>query len=354
MLCVQFKVSGITTLINFGSGTCEDRAVVVDAGAVPKLIKILSTTETHQVVWNCIRCLTTLTVDIKYRDTVLEAGIIPQLIHWAEHFLNKNLEITELRSLNEEQLFHIVLLFCSLCNSSEGVDAVQFSVIRDFLPILSRILNESCWNYQDAFIWACKAIFELTCGSLNHERIQAVIESGVCPRLVQLLYFPNPDVANAALDALINLSAGNVEQKEMIVEVCGLFSKDGLPWCETLEKFYALIGNIACGGAVQIQRIVDAYVISRLVRTAKVGKAKEMLYAARAIYNMACAGSLEQVGYLVKEGALEALCHQLNLATDVEILSQKLDALDPILERERTKERSGWVKRVEQCGGKLG
>ena len=67
---------------------------------------------------------------------------------------------------------------------------------------------------------ACWALSYLSVGS--KDEIQAVIEAGVCPRLVELLMHPNPSVQTSALRTVGNIVKGDDLQIQIIINLLAL------------------------------------------------------------------------------------------------------------------------------------
>jgi importin subunit alpha-1 len=83
------------------------------------------------------------------------------------------------------------------------------------LPVLSSLLYS---NDDEVLTDACWAISYLSDGT--NDKIQAVIESGVCRRLVELLSHPLTTVQTPALRSVGNIVTGDDVQTQVIIN-CG-------------------------------------------------------------------------------------------------------------------------------------
>lgn len=333
------------------------------SGALSQLIILLQTTENPALANTIFACLERIAYHSVIRKKMLlrDGIIIPLLIKWAEKCLkiDKNQEIPNL-------LHHfIVRMFYRLCSPSAPPNIPVLPgyllKLKDFLPLLSRILN----HFLDI------ATIEWGCCALSHfltlkipGREEAVVNSGVCARLVELLVHIVPKIADEALLVLRLISEENKGRVELIMNQ----NKKLLPNLVRLvnfaiapeyklERIYKLLRNLMEGTPEDIQKIIDApQLVFGIVVGVKEGKNKTMRRAARAIQVMAKNGSQEQVEYLVEYGAVQAICHQMSVCLDLTVIKAKLDALDQVLKRGMEHSRhmlSEWCEIVKICDGKL-
>ncbi|KAK8614508.1 hypothetical protein V6N13_068308 [Hibiscus sabdariffa] len=122
---------------------------------------------------------------------------------------------------------------------------------RPALPILECLI---CSSDEDVLSNACWALSNLSDGT--NDKIQVVIEVGVCPRLVELLLHPSPAVLSPA---------------------------------------FLIVGNIAIGDDMQTQAVIDAGIIAPLVYLLRSSKLEIRKEAAWAISNATFSASLEQI-----------------------------------------------------------
>ncbi|XP_065006850.1 importin subunit alpha-4-like isoform X3 [Musa acuminata AAA Group] len=177
--------------------------------------------------------------------------------------------------------------------------------IKTALPVLQRLIH---LNDEEVLVDACWAISHLSHGS--KDRIQAVIEAGVCPKLVELLSHPSHKVLVPALRTLGNIVTGNDVQTQ---EVCGVIS------------------NITAGNSNQIQAVIDANIVSPLVQLLQHAEFSVKKVAFWAISNAIHGGSNCQIQFLVSQGCIEPLCDLLAYPAP-SINAVCMECLDKILE----------------------
>ncbi|KAJ9559267.1 hypothetical protein OSB04_013881 [Centaurea solstitialis] len=200
---------------------------------------------------------------------------------------------------------------------------------RPTLPALECLLN---LNDEEVLTDACWALSYLSHGT--NEKIQAVIDAGVCKRLVELLNHPSPSVLIRALRAIGNIVTGDDVQKQHVIEhgslPCLLSLLTNNHKKSIKKEACWTISNITAGNKEQIQAVIEAGLIAPLVnllRTAEFDVKKE---AAWAISNATSGGTIEQIKYLVSQGCVKPLCDLL-IHPDPRIVAVSLEGLENIL-----------------------
>lgn len=228
--------------------------------------------------------------------------------------------------------------------------------IQPALPILAKLTFSLD---EEILIDACWAISYLSDGP--NEKIQAVIETGIPRRLVELLMHPSTSVQTPALRSVGNIVTGDDLQTQVMINAGSLPAlvnllaspKDGIR-----KEACWTISNITAGNTDQIQAVIDAGIIPPLIQLLSQSDFKTRKEACWAVSN-ATSGGLskpEQIRYLVEQGCIRPLCDLLT-CMDNKIIQVSLDALENVLkvgEMDREQSPSGqndYAYLIEECGG---
>lgn len=335
---LQFEALWAVT--NVASGTSEHARMIVDNGAVPVIAQQLSAENLkleirEQAIW----ALGNIAGDSpKYRDLVLAHNVVNPLL--------------KVMNANKESLSLIRNGVWTMSNFCRGKPAPEFELVKKILPALARLIY---YSDEEVLTDACWALSYMSDGT--NDRIEWVLNAGVCRRVVELLGSEHNGIIVPALRTVGNIVTGADDQTQVVLN-CGALPRlhDLLrnnPKKSIKKEACWTISNITAGTQDQIESVLKEGILETMIVLLRHPDFEVRKEAAWAISNTTSGGSWEQIQYIVNAGCLPPLCDMLD-GPDARIVLVALEGIENILraasERNPSKVNIFTLK-IEECGG---
>jgi importin subunit alpha-1 len=211
-------------------------------------------------------------------------------------------------------------------------------------------------NDEDVIVDACWALSYISDGTT--EKIDAIVASGVCQRLVELLTSKSEAVQTPALRAVGNIVTGTDQQTQVVINLGVLQCLSqllGSRKVSLVKETCWTISNITAGVPQQIQAVIEANLFPQLIHLLQSGDFEVKKEAAWAVSNATSGGNPDQIRYLVHQGCIKPFCDLL-AERDHNLVVVALDCLENILkvgkgDMQDGNEENPFAVAIEESGG---
>lgn len=331
------QIDACWVLTNIAAGTAQQTRVVVEAGALPGLVALLRSSN-EDVRESAVWALGNIGADCPtFRDLILQSGAVLPIMDSVD------------RTGRSSMMRNGIWVLSNLCRGDPPAP------VEWILPTLTCFNAHLTCPDEEILEKACWALSFFSHGS--NDRISAVLQSGACQRLIELLGHRSPEVQTPALRTVGNLLAGDDQQSQAVLQCGALPALSALlesPRKALRKESCWAISNIIVGSRPIIQEVMNCGLMDRILALLETPDFEVKQEAAWVVFNAAGHGSPEQVRWLVEHGSVQRLGSLLNTATEQRILGVVLDTLELMLKVGEQFAENGEnhiVVLLEQIGG---
>ena len=359
---LQFAATHILSSVT--TGKREHVEELVKLRAIPPLVHLLGSSDS-KISETAAWALGNIAADCpRYRNLVLQAGAMSHLLKLLEDHQSSD---------NVKSVRTYVRVLANLCYFSKESSSkeLDFNPVSPSMPILKKLLYHSD---EEVLVSACFAWCYLSEDTIT--QVQAIIDAlndDGMRRLVTLLKHPNYNIQITVPIIMGHIAAGNVSQRQVIIDMNALPSMLALLSSRKLFIVMNLcwtIYEITAGTINQIQALIEVGIFPKLISILSdvtylqnqivsedidrrvitsfdKGDAVKTMHmdVALACINVINRGSVKQVKYMAEQGCIQNVLLNLLSSSRKDMLGKACMAISKI-----SNIRKAQVQAVIDCG----
>ncbi len=197
-IAVFREIARALSILCHGEGETDFSAI---EPALPLLSRLLSSEDAETVGEVCDALSKVSAGNNDGIQTIVESGVVPQLVEL-------------LRSTSTKILSPTIRTIANITEGNNNASQIQLIMRYDILPCLLELLDH---GDEDIRRDVCSVISNLTRAG---DHIQAVIDAGIFPKLIELIKSTEADIQREAVGAVYNtILYGNSSQVTYLIEV---------------------------------------------------------------------------------------------------------------------------------------
>ncbi|KAH6911473.1 armadillo-type protein [Coprinopsis sp. MPI-PUGE-AT-0042] len=323
---LQFHTTWV--FINITAGPLDQVQAVVDAQAVPQLVRLLRDSDDEATRELAIWVLGNIAAEtLHHRDYVIKEGTMPPLIEFLSLDHEDSVTRTAVRGLRY------------ICREAATLTAWHLDHLLPIIPVLPRLLLSDDAKVLAMSFWTANSL-----AAASSDAIQLLIDSGICEHLTRMILYPSLPVALGAIYTVGTMVCGTDDQVQVLIDhnvLLYLHEAFTSSSSRLLRAVCFAICNIAAGPPGHVKAIADAALIPLVIKLLTHGNAfdpddpegdlrKEACWALSNClqYNDDTAPIIQ---HALDEGCLLPLCEYVKVARSDDIFEPLLKALQNIL-----------------------
>jgi len=237
---LQFET--LWAILNIVSGDVHQTQAIVDLDAVPIITSLLRDCTNSDVLEQGVWALGNIAGDsVQHRDLCISTGSLTEVL--------KVLEGTAKTSCIRNATW-------TVSNFCRGTPKPSLEAMLPALPVMARVLYNTDQEVLTDALWTVSYVSDGT-----ERYIQAVLDAGVCQRVVELLSHDSPQVQTPALRTVGNIVTGSDTQTDAVL-ACEPFPAltrlVASPRMKIRKECCWLLSNICAGTVHQVQQVLNA------------------------------------------------------------------------------------------------